>query len=185
MKVNLTEVLRFRERKAGLQQKMLDGALNSAVVSLGMNIPGPVKCSPSIHRAFFEGIKRLEDLLKRQEAQILQKKILEEKAGYAVLYLLVGVDSLKIKRVTILLEEYHKLGRIWDIDVVASDGSAVEREAAGAVRRKCLLCSCDAKECARSRRHSVEKLQSKVTEIIFEWQEGTGRREQCDFEDDK
>ena len=72
----------------------------------------------------------------------------------------------------IRLEESHPLGRLWDIDVFQDSPEAVSRETVGAERRTCLLCGRDAKECARSRRHDIRKLQDKVTEIIAGWQTG-------------
>lgn len=76
------------------------------------------------------------------------------------------------KRAAIRLEESHPLGRLWDIDVFQDSPEAVSRETVGAERRTCLLCGRDAKECARSRRHDIRKLQDKVTEIIAGWQTG-------------
>ena len=32
--------------------------------------------------------------------------------------------------------------------------------------RKCIICGCQAQECARSRKHSVEELQAKIEELL-------------------
>lgn len=170
--MRLEEVLQFREKKALLQQRMMEEHPDAVIVSLGMNIPGPVKCSPLIRTAFYEGMERLEELLGRERKETLYKVLLEERAGYAAIYLTGETDLYRIKKETVSLEETHPLGRIWDIDVFGNSRKAVEREAVGAQRRKCLLCGCDAKECARSRKHETGELQKKVTEIILHWQAG-------------
>lgn len=170
--MRLEEVLRFREKKALLQQRMMKEHPGAVIVSLGMNIPGPVKCSPLIRTAFYEGMERLEELLvlRRERKETPYKVFLEESAGYAAIYLTGETDSYRTKKKTVSLEETHPLGRIWDIDVFGDSREAVEREAVGAQRRKCFLCGCDAKECARSRNHETGELQKKVTEIILHWQ---------------
>lgn len=170
--MRLEEILQFREKKALLQQRMMKEHPGAVIVSLGMNIPGPVKCSPLIRTAFYEGMERLEELLGRERKETLYKALLEESAGYAAIYLTGETDLYRIKKETVSLEETHPLGRIWDIDVFGDSREAVEREAIGAQRRKCFLCGCDAKECARSRNHETGELQKKVTDIILHWQAG-------------
>ena len=54
--MSLEEVLRFREKKALLQEKMIRENPGAVIVSLGMNIPGPVKSGPMIYAAFREGL---------------------------------------------------------------------------------------------------------------------------------
>ena len=98
--------------------------------------------------------------------------LMEEAAGYAAVCLTKEQDPYSVKRAAIRLEESHPLGRLWDIDVFQDSPEAVSRETVGAERRTCLLCGRDAKECARSRRHDIRKLQDKVTEIIAGWQTG-------------
>lgn len=170
--MRLEEILQFREKKALLQQRMMKEHPGAVIVSLGMNIPGPVKCSPLIRTAFYEGMERLEELLGKERKETLYKILLEESAGYAAIYLTGETDLYRIKKETVSLEETHPLGRIWDIDVFGDSREAVEREAIGAQRRKCFLCGCDAKECARSRNHETGELQKKVTDIILHWQAG-------------
>lgn len=187
--VTLEEVLAFREQKAWIQSELLgavgrasypagdlaagmdcpvcgDTDRSTVVVSLGMNIPGPVKCGPSVKRAFEEGQRELEQLIDVLPGRISRKKVLGTRAGYAAIYLIRDAKPQEIKRAAINLEETHRLGRIWDIDVLKADGTAVTRRMLGADGRKCLLCGRDAKVCGRSRSHSVEELQERVREII-------------------
>lgn len=172
-KVTLPEVLNFRELKAEIQSELLSRGGNGIIASLGMNIPGPVKSGPSIFRAFQEGIKCLEQLIASQKGNILAKVILEEKAGYAAIYFVKEIDCRKLKKDSVMLEESHFLGRLFDIDILNSSGEALTREMIGADKRTCLLCGKDAKECGRNRTHSAEELQQKVFEIIRCWEIGT------------
>lgn len=172
--VDLSEVLAFREEKAMIQNRMRDSAQAGVIVSLGMNIPGPVKSGSSIRRAFDEGCRLLEEAILGTGGRLLQKELLEGRAGYAAVYLTAGAGAEELKHRTVFLEETHRIGRLWDIDVAYEDGTAVLRQAIGAEKRKCFLCGRDAKECGRSREHSVSELQQKVRELLEEW-EGDGR----------
>lgn len=166
----LTEVLEFRELKTGIQNDMRRRRPDCVVVSLGMNIPGPVKTNPSIHRAFLEGSSLLEAMFEMQCVEIAEKIVLEENAGCAAVYLVAGKDAADIKREAVRLEEGHLLGRLFDIDVTGTDGSAIVREEIGAPTRTCLICEKDAKECGRSRAHSVQELQTKVQTLFKAWE---------------
>ncbi|MDD3369991.1 MAG: citrate lyase holo-[acyl-carrier protein] synthase [Lachnospiraceae bacterium] len=170
--VTLDEVMGFREIKAIEQRKMLEYKTDGIVVALGMNIPGPVKSGPSIKEAFQQGKDKLDKIILQQKGTVLQKSEFERKAGYAVIYLVFGIDKWVLKKETVYLEESHPLGRIFDIDVIGEDAVAITREMVYAKRRSCLLCEQDAKVCGRSRNHSVKELQDKVLEIIELWKAG-------------
>ena len=170
--VHLAQVLEFRENKAAIQKEMGMDMSKGVVVSLGMNIPGPVKSGTLLSEAFHEGKVRTEELIARQGGRIAQKAVLEEQAGYAAIYLVKGIDRHTLKKEAVRLEETHPLGRLFDLDVLGEDGCPVTREEAGAERRTCLLCGRDAKVCGRNRTHSVEELQRKVREILVQWKAG-------------
>ena len=60
--VTLQEILDARERRAEAQRR-LSKQLACPLISFTMNIPGPVKDSPMIRRAFDEGLRMLDDAL--------------------------------------------------------------------------------------------------------------------------
>lgn len=169
--VTLAEVLMFRDEKAAAQQKLRNRFPKSVILSLGMNIPGPVKTSPVVTLAFREGMKQLEHLLSENLAVIKEKIILAEHAGYAAVYCIEGIDAAELKKYTIVLETTHVLGRLYDLDVCDEQGQAVSREQAGIEPRRCLLCGNDAKVCGRSRTHTVLELQKKVFGMLVDWKE--------------
>lgn len=170
--VTLLEVLQFREKKAMIQDQLLSSELKGIVVSLGMNIPGPIKSSPSIYQAFLEGKKQLEQIFFMNHGKIEVKQVLQEKAGYAAIYLVSGIDKQLMKKRCVSLEETHILGRILDIDVWKEDKTALTRSQVGAPARKCFICNQDAKNCGRNRTHTVQELQTKVLEWIEYWKAG-------------
>lgn len=171
MEVSLAEVLCFRENKASVQFKMLEECSDGIVVSLGMNIPGPIKCTPLIEEAFYAGIQELEEVIERPGREILKKTVLKERAGCAAVYLVKEADGMQMKQEMILLEKSHMMGRIWDIDVIGKEG-VISRKSVGAQGRKCFLCGLDAKVCGRNRSHGIGELQTRTAEIILKWKTG-------------
>ena len=104
--------------------------------------------------------KKIEKL-KENNIEILEIQELNENTGNE---LFISVNSLaeKIKNITVVIEESSELGRLFDIDVIDINFEKLSRKSF----RKCLICEEQAQECGRSRKHSVEELQSKVEEIL-------------------
>ena len=71
-----------------------------------------------------------------------------------------------VKLLAVEFEDHDHLGRLFDVDVLhAGNQRALSRSDFQMPVRKCLLCDRDAKDCARSRRHSVLELQTRISEI--------------------
>jgi len=138
-----------------------------ALVSFMLNIMGAVKKKPLYDRAFFEGVKRIKEAFCKIGADIIEESIEEKFTGSEYLAL-VNKNPLQIKQTVVELEEMDILGRIFDIDVLRSNGEKVERSEVGKQERKCLLCSLPAHVCSRNRTHSLASLVSAIERIISE-----------------
>lgn len=92
---------------------------------------------------------------------ILTQTEFDEKTGNEII-LTVDYPADKIKELTTELEENHPFGRLFDMDVIGTDGEKLSR----GVYRKCLICGCQAQECARSRKHTVAEMQAKIEEML-------------------
>lgn len=166
----LEEVLDRRERRA-YELTRLAAEGETVVVCFKLNIPGPVKSNETIERVFDDGVTRIRESLAEQgivpawerelrlatgpeyEASFRPENAGEETRAFAG----------RLKRLLVMTEENTPLGRLYDIDVETASG-AVSREELGISGRRCFLCDRPAKECARSRVHSVSEM--------LEWIEG-------------
>ena len=160
VEVGIEEVLMCRERRVDIQNEMIK-KYNMPLISFTMNIPGPIKTNQKIKKAFDIGKKLILEKLKENNIEILEIKELDENTGNE---LFISVDSTaeKIKDITIAIEESFQLGRLFDMDVIDVNFEKLSRKSF----RKCLICEEQAQECGRSRKHSIEKLQNKVEEIL-------------------
>jgi len=122
---------------------------------LTLNIPGPVKRTPLYDEIHKEGIKCLFEAI--GSGNIVFAKVIYNDTG-AEGYICADIDAVELKKIAVKIEAVHPLGRIFDIDVYDRDHSCVSREMLELSERKCFLCEKPAKECARSRRHSLEEI---------------------------
>ncbi len=162
IEVTLTDMMQCREHRAALQNRLLQ-QWHTTVISFCMNIPGPVKTNVRIRNAFEKGLTCLQDSLRNDQIPVLEQILLHEKTGdECIMAVQASADS--VKSLTTDIEESHPFGRLFDMDVLDSDGRKLSRP----VFRKCLICGRQAQECARSRAHSTEEMQQKIQQMLDE-----------------
>lgn len=158
--VVLTDMLACRERRVNTQNAYIQ-KYHCPVISFCMNIPGPIKTNDKIKKAFLSGKEALFDALQKKNIPVLSQIEFDDKTGNEII-LAVAYPADKIKKLTTEIEETHPFGRLFDMDVIGTDGEKLSR----GVYRKCLICGCQAQECARSRKHTVAEMQAKIEEML-------------------
>lgn len=158
MKIDWEAILRSREARADRQQAWLK-KYKTPLVSFTLNIPGPCKQSPIMDDVHEVGLKILCSILPVHHVQ----KLCENTGSEAMMA--VPMDVRRIKSVTVDLEEHHPLGRIFDMDVIDSQGKHLSRQDMGLQPRRCLLCHEDARICTRNRTHPIPLLLERITDM--------------------
>ena len=161
--VTIQDMMLCRENRAHLQEYLQQQFPGSPVLSFCMNIPGPVKTDAGIRAAFEVGKKEILSVLAERNWAIEKEYEIHEKTGDEWLAA-IRADPGLLKDAMCRVEEQHRLGRIFDMDVIGPDGQKLSRP----VYRTCLLCSRRAQDCARSRRHSASELFAKIKDLIQE-----------------
>ncbi len=158
--VSVQDVLAARDERAARQQRFLDEHA-APLISFTMNIAGAIKHTPEIERAFREGVSLICRQLERMHASVLAY---EEKIAFTGCEALFAVqaDADELKRRMCIIEETHPLGRLFDVDVIAADGTHLTRPA----ERTCLICGAPVRACARSRAHTANELFAKAQQMI-------------------
>lgn len=163
-RVELADMLTARERRAAIQRDLLSSC-QAPVISFTMNIPGPVKLLPHVTDAFQDGARAVEEALSRRQIPLLRREMIREKTGWEAFFC-ADASPETLKEITVAIEDRDPVGRLYDMDVIRTDGSKVSREDLHLPGRKCLLCGEPAHACARSRRHSVEELTEEIQRIL-------------------
>ena len=168
MEVSLQDILQAREERVRLQRAWLE-IYRCPLICFTMNIAGPVKTSPLIKRGFHAGLEQLNGQLPLEKRRL--QHVQELPTGCEAI-LVMDLPAQTLKQICTDIEENHPLGRLFDMDVIDTDGTKLERE----TQRGCLVCGAPGRFCAASRAHSVEQLRSVTTDLL------TGYFHRCDPE---
>lgn len=172
----ITDVLENRDARVALQQQLLKRYPNETLIAIKLNIPGPIKNNAQIKQLFAAGMQRFYDQLKAQTRDFQTVEQWDKPTGNE-LFITVELDPTAVKRLAVQFEDHDHLGRLFDVDVLHAGGErALSRSDFDLPVRKCLICNREAKDCARSRRHSVTKLQARISEIYTAEFESVGGR---------
>lgn len=166
--VTLKELLDAREKRAAYQKKLLDAYKEDGgvLVSVTLNIPGPIKTGPAYRRVMSAAMEELGSAVTQAGGKIRlceRKDLVTGPEGY--LLIKEGLSCREVKSLTVEIEDASLPGRLFDMDVMDEKG-CVRRKDLGLSNRKCLLCQEDAKVCARSRKHGIKELLAEIDRII-------------------
>lgn len=162
--VTLEEMLLAREKRAARQRQALS-FYRLPLISFSLVAPGSIKNSPLWQRVAGYARQEIAALCQRMEWVSVWEQSTDERSGPEWMAA-VCAPAKELKRHIAMLESEHPLGRLWDIDVIDSDGQPLSRRALGLSARQCLVCSQDAHECARGRRHSLDLLLDEIVRRI-------------------
>lgn len=154
--VELATLLAAREARVVRRLEVFQSRWETAV-SLTVPMPGPVKDSPATRFLRDTALEALTQLCRERGWGRETVRLMDGLAGPDAL-VLVRADARTVKEATIFLEEDHKWGRLWDIDVFDPVQGAVSRRALGRETRRCFVCDEPAHFCARSKAHPLEEL---------------------------
>lgn len=157
MNENLGEILQGREARAERQAELLQQFPAHTLACFTMNIAGPCKRAHHVDKAFEEGIAQLKCRLKLNHINIEYFEKACPKSGNEA-YFIMRESAHKVKKIACDLEQYHELGRLFDIDVFGENGQKISRSACNLQPRQCLVCSNPAAQCARLREHGINAI---------------------------
>lgn len=152
--VNTSElILKDRENR---YIKLLDlsSSFKQTILCARINYPGQDKRSLEASCAF--------GILKGVVTAFYKDCILyfEEDEGFdgSSIILVLEENSVTIKKAAISIEETHKLGRLFDIDVLTPEGIVISRQNLSYEARRCIICDNHAQVCAVKKTHHLADL---------------------------
>lgn len=168
---DIPAVLANKDHRAAVQRKLVADYPEMTVVAAKLNIPGPIKNNQAITRFFVAELQKLEEdwlaagVLFYQKGQWLTAGTGPER------FYLVKAPATVVKGQTTEFEESTPSRRLFDLDVLVKEDGQVRplsRADSGQPARRCFVCGRPAKDCGRSRRHSVTELQAAVNKLIID-----------------
>lgn len=166
-KVQVTDMMAAREARAFRQQELIR-KYEKNLICFTLNIAGPVKNSDLIQQTFEEGAECIFNQLRVRGIAVLFYEKTHKATGNEA-FIVVDCDIIKIKCIMSEIEDTHPLGRLFDIDVLACDGTKMERGEVGLGERRCLICGGPVHRCSSRRVHPLEELQKKTVQMMEEY----------------
>ena len=154
---NLEEFLLMREKRVEIQNLIIE-KYNLPILVLRANYPGEDKNS-FVPKYILEILK--DEIIDIFNSDIIFSEKLESIEGPTYIYAIKDFGR-DIKKIAMLIEENHPLGRCVDIDVFDSNGYAFSRKDFNGEKRKCLLCEEMAFVCARKQSHTQLEVQDAI-----------------------
>ena len=173
-KVTLQDILQSRDRRRELQELMLKKH-GSPLISFTINMPGDIKDCYASRAAFDQGLEALQARLCKKSWTHIDILTERKVTGPFALMALAVSEAKTVKQEMISLENEHPLGRLFDLDVIDSDGRILSRKEFTNPVRKCLLCDLDAVICARAQKHDIEQLRSHINQLVATQQPIVGK----------
>jgi holo-ACP synthase len=158
---DISRLLDAREERAYVQRFLMSCAGTDFVVQISVNMPGLPKNVPGDSEAVFFASGVLLSRISDVPSVTVQ---LRNHAGLACLMSFRG-DAIRAKKTAVSVEEGSDWGRALDIDVITAEGS-LQGSGLGRTERKCFLCAENAKVCARTGAHDMEKLRGEALRLL-------------------
>lgn len=165
--VSLEQILTAREQRAKRQQAWLFQSEHT-VVSVTLVWPGERKDTELARRVMAVADETLCAVFQRHHWRVCRHQTLRPVTGPEALWS-VAAPAWMIKHVTAHLEDTHRLGRLWDIDIICPKTGLLKRDAIQQPMRRCFICHEPAHACSRARRHSQAELTRSMEALIDDY----------------
>lgn len=160
----LEDVLAAREQRVKRQCEALV-QWKQPLISVTLVMPGPQKNSELARSIFKEAVSEINSLCNSKGWPVTSFQDISPITGPETLYV-VDTDARALKQALAEQEEAHQLGRLWDLDVIDRDGTAISRSELGMEQRKCLVCNKPGHACARSAAHPLPEIMRAIEEKV-------------------
>lgn len=160
--ITLSALLDAKEHRSQQQQTLLQ-RYQKPLISFTINYPGAIKYNPEVQQFFKLGCDAILEQFKTVPLLFEQQELL---VTGATAFFVFDMNAKSLKERCIQLEQSDESWRrLWDIDVFdPNTKKALSRTEFAYAPRKCLICEHSAKECARSKAHSLSEIQSVITQ---------------------
>lgn len=154
--VSLPELLASRESRQLRQQRWL-AKHSVTLISLTIVSPGAIKDTPLTRSIFNLAWQGITTLCSKQRWISLEREVFMLATGLEG-FIAIDQPAELVKRAAMTLEQEHPIARLWDIDIINTQGHILSRRDMKLAPRSCLICQQDARICARNRIHSIAEL---------------------------
>ena len=156
----LEDMLEARDAGVSRQRAFLEKT-GRPLISMTLNMAGPVKRTRLSFFFFQRELKNLEALLQGMKADF-EVIVHSSHTGDEALLAVHALSAVEIKRFCVDLEEHAPYARLLDRDVIDEKGLPLNRESLQLPERRCLVCEQPASVCASRAAHDIKIVQAQI-----------------------
>lgn len=167
-KQDIAAILASKDKRVAMQKAIFKKYSDQVLIDIKMNIPGPIKNNDCLKQLFDLGIDSFKKEFNNKKYNLKLVASWNAETGAENFYI-TNENIKNVKLASIEFEDKDNLGRLFDADVLVKEQRmAISRKDLNIPVRKCFICNSPAKECARSRNHTVKELQKYISNIYWE-----------------
>ena len=165
MEITLEQLLAARDARAAYTKALQTRFPGACIAVFSVVTPGSVKRSPETIRLFDAGVRAISRVIAKNE---LLPRVFEahEKDTGDEAYLVVKTDPGFLKMEFCKLEESAPYARLWDMDVLKSNGEHISREEIGFAARGCFVCGKAGRGCYARQLHPQDAVQTAYQKLL-------------------
>lgn len=156
--MTLEDILAGKEARFQ-RQKAFREKHGTALVSITINMPGPVKDIPVLRR-----LRDYAAQAVRSRLHVIGEEHTNAMTGPEALLAVQDAAGM-VKEITVEIEEEYPFARLLDIDVFDADGQLLSRQTQGK-SRGCFVCGGETVMCMRGQKHTQIDLKSAVEKML-------------------
>lgn len=156
--IKLSDLLAAKEARYQRQQAFRE-KYKAPLVSITINMPGPIKDMPILRRLRDYAVKQISNKL-----TVLGEEGVNLRTGPEAL-VAVDEDGWAVKERMMEIEAQFPFARMLDMDVFTADGHLLSRQDQGQGRR-CFVCAGSSVVCMREQKHTQTELQQAVNHML-------------------
>lgn len=161
----LAEAVLQAKEKLYAQKVELARKYHTGLISVALNIPYPERIAERFNPVFNAAVCEVEKALATEGIRINESFFSANDAGNC-LVISADADPLLLKRLCVAIENNHKWGRLFDLDVWDCEGKHIKRSQIGYNKRCCMVCDDYAVNCIVSKRHSKNEVLDQVERLL-------------------
>ena len=160
----LEDMLEARDARVSRQRAFLEKT-GRPLISMTLNMAGPVKRTRLSFFFFQRELKNLEALLQGMKADF-EVIVHSSHTGDEALLAVHALSAVEIKRFCVDLEEHAPYARLLDLDVIDEKGLPLNRESLQLPERRCLVCEQPASVCASRAARDIKIVQAQTEALL-------------------
>lgn len=157
-------ILVAREQRM-IKENQLISQYGTTLIVFSLNLPGDMPVTQTVKGLHAYGMRQLMSSIKPYENRIEHVEVCEDGLG-PIAYIGIDFSEMQTKMLAVELEERDMYGRLFDIDVIQSNGAHMSRTALNHRPRPCFLCDEDASLCRRKGAHSKEEINTYIEQLL-------------------